>query len=128
MIIFAEQLLYQALAADPDLTGLVSDRIYAVKAPQGAAKPLIIYRRSRGRPEQTLTGYQLVTTDFAIEAWSKTDLGVKKIGWEIERVMAGQNEFTCLFLYDAGWYDDVSESHNITLHYTVWEQRGFVNG
>lgn len=38
-----EQWIYQTLAADPTITGVVGNRIYAEIAPQGATFPLVLF-------------------------------------------------------------------------------------
>jgi hypothetical protein len=48
--------LYNYLLQDAEITGLVSNRIYPLSAPDGAQKPYLIFRVSADLSEYTLDG------------------------------------------------------------------------
>lgn len=65
-----EEALYSKLASVAGITALVSTRIYPDAAPQGATRPLIVYRHSGRTDKACLSGDQsgLVLDDFELLA------------------------------------------------------------
>lgn len=56
--------IFNALAADSTLSGLVSDRIYFQRAPSSATYPLVIFFKSSGRPRRAFGDH------FQDEVWT----------------------------------------------------------
>lgn len=65
--------LHEHLEAISGLTDLVSTRIYRAKAPQGAARPYVVYHRTSGFADHYQGGDSgMATHRVTIEAWADT--------------------------------------------------------
>lgn len=68
------------LTGEADISALISSRMYLSNAPQGAARPLIVYRLLGTEHHRTLRDYNLMTTDtFELDLQSYTDTGAKAL-------------------------------------------------
>ncbi len=81
--------LYDLLSADTAVAALVGTRIYPKKAPQGVARPYVVYHKTTRRPSQTLTGYSIARGIWQIDAWAESFDTAETIGTAIEGALDG---------------------------------------
>lgn len=68
----------------------ITSRMYLLRAPQGAARPLIVYSLVRGEAEHTLDGYCGLTNDtIEIDCQSETDVGAKALKEAVRLILDG---------------------------------------
>lgn len=85
-----EQLLADALAADPVVAAAVGQRVYPVIAPASAALPFLTWRRIGIQRTQTLAGPTgMSTVQLAIEAYAETYGEARDIADKCRRVLDG---------------------------------------
>lgn len=85
-----EQVLRDALLADPAVALLVGTRVYPVIAPATAGVPFVTWRRSGIQRQQTLGGPMgLPTVLVAFDAYDTTYEGVRDIADRMRAVLDG---------------------------------------
>lgn len=111
--------LYTILAADSDVTDLVSTRIYPDQAPQKATSPYVVFQLISGEHlESHQGGSQLVFRRFQFDGWAGTRLLAEQIREAIRLSLQGFSQGSPVFgtviqaiLADneGGGYDDETE-------------------
>jgi len=85
-----EQVLVDALEAEPAVSRLLAGRIYPVIAPASAAWPFATWRRSGVQRESTLSGPSGVTTvSLAVDIYAETYEAVRDAADQCRQVLDG---------------------------------------
>lgn len=85
-----EQLLADALAADPEVAAAVGQRVYPVVAPASASLPFLTWRRIGIQRTQTLAGPMgMSAVQLAIEVYAETYGEARDIADKCRRVLDG---------------------------------------
>ena len=85
-----EDAIYTMLNGDATLTTFVNDRIYAGKAPQGAALPLLVFRRVSAdrQPHQAGVG-NFVEAFMEFNCWATTNREAAQIAERVRKICDG---------------------------------------
>lgn len=63
---------------NPRITAIISDRIFPFRAPQGVARPLILYSRTSSTPEHHMRGVSgLRSVSFQVDGFADTYEGMQ---------------------------------------------------
>lgn len=85
-----EQVVRNALVADPAVASLVGDRVYPVIAPATAALPLVTWRRSSIQRQQTLSGPAgFPTVLLVVDMYATTYEAVRELADRCRRCLDG---------------------------------------
>ena len=85
--VYIEQVAAAALGASAEIAALCGNRVYPLKAPQGAALPALTYRRVAGKPEYTLQGYSSESVVLALNSLAQSYEEAKALALAVRAVM-----------------------------------------
>ena len=88
-----EIILLRTLKADPGLSELVGNNVFALFIPQGTKLPCITFQRIGGSPANTLSGASgLEEIDLQIDVWAKNYGEAKAIAKAVRAAMPPNGE------------------------------------
>lgn len=118
-----ESTVYGWLAATSAVTALVSTRIYAVVAPQNAARPFLVYSLISAVPQNELDGVPgCANYRVQIDSYATTYAASKAIG-NAARDTLESNDRAHLISEGAVGYESETELYRDSRDYSVWLSR-----
>ena len=126
-----EQAVHDALVADATVLGLVSTRIYYIKAPQSVTNPYIAIQKISAPRLHTHSGSSgLVNSRFQLTIFATTYKGCKDIAVAIQAVLdnfvgtlatLGMYVGNCLYDNETDLpFDDDLKLYGLAVDYLIW--------
>ena len=117
-----EIILLRTLKADPGLSELVGNNVFALFIPQGTKLPCITFQRIGGSPANTLSGASgLEDLDLQIDVWAKNYGEAKAIAKAVRAAMPPNGEvFGAHLIEDQDLYEDGTNYFRVSMEYKVW--------
>lgn len=119
--------LYEILSGDTAVAALVGTRIYPKKAPQGVARPYVVFHKTTRRPSRTFTGYSLSRGLWQIDAWADDFDTADTLGDAIEDALdefrgdAGGRTLAITLDNDSDDYEPDTDLYRQSLDFVIWD-------
>ncbi len=119
-----KETIFSTLVNDPGVAGLVGDRVYPVKMPQGVTLPAIGYTMIGGTRSTSLFGASgSGRFRVRIDSFDHTSDGA----WQV--FQASRDALDALLgalaaMNPVEFYDDDDESHRVSMDYYIYETEG----
>ncbi len=117
-----ETVLLRTLQADPGLSALVGDKVFALFIPAGTRLPCVTFQRIGGMPANTLSGASgLEEIDLLIDVWGRRYDEAKAVAKAVRAAMpANGPRFGARLIEDQDLYEDGTNYFRVSMEYTVW--------
>lgn len=117
-----EIILLRTLKADPGLSELVGNNVFALIIPQGTKLPCITFQRIGGMPANTLSGHSgLEEIDLQIDVWARDYDEAKAIAKAVRAAMPSSGpRFSAHLIEDQDLYEDGTNYFRVSMEFKVW--------
>lgn len=117
-----EIILLRTLKADPGLSELVGNNVFALIIPQGTKLPCITFQRIGGMPANTLSGHSgLEEIDLQIDVWARDYDEAKAIAKAVRAAMPPSGpRFSAHLIEDQDLYEDGTNYFRVNMEFKVW--------
>jgi hypothetical protein len=96
------------------------ERVYPIMAPDGVAKPYIVYQRVLSNTENTLSGNAGITnTRMQLDIYADTYAGAQALFGQLDALMSGwavQN----ISLHSQDLYESAVKLYRVLAEYSIW--------
>lgn len=117
-----EIVLLRTLKADPGLSELVDNKVFALVIPSGTCLPCVTFQRLGGMPANTLAGASgLEEIDLQIDVWAKNYGEAKTIAKAVRAAMPPSGpRFSAHLIEDQDLYENGTNYFRVNMEFKVW--------